>query len=157
MSKKVHVFNAGPCLLPQVAIDNTIEALKDFAGTGISVISVALVLAVSCNKVNSDVPGGNTPAAEEQITISATLSDVQTKVDFGVSYDSNNKPAGSVALTWAAGDKIRVYDHADRTRYEDFELDAASVGQKKGEFTGTAISASSYKTSPDNRTSGFCK
>ena len=38
MSKKVHVFNAGPCLLPQVAIDNTIEALKDFAGTGISVI-----------------------------------------------------------------------------------------------------------------------
>ena len=120
-------------------------------------ILAALVLAVSCNKVNSDVPGGNTPAAEEQITISATLSDVQTKVDFGVSYDSNNKPAGSVALTWAAGDKIRVYDHADRTRYEDFELDAASVGQKKGEFTGTAISASSYKTSPDNRTSGFCK
>ena len=41
MSKKVHVFNAGPCLLPQVAIDNTIEALKDFAGTGISVISVS--------------------------------------------------------------------------------------------------------------------
>ena len=39
--KKVHVFNAGPCLLPQVAIDNTIEALKDFAGTGISVISVS--------------------------------------------------------------------------------------------------------------------
>ena len=31
--KKVHVFNAGPCLLPQVAIDNTIEALKDFSGT----------------------------------------------------------------------------------------------------------------------------
>ena len=24
--KKVHVFNAGPCLLPQVAIDNAIEA-----------------------------------------------------------------------------------------------------------------------------------
>ena len=41
MSKKVHVFNAGPCLLPQVAIDNTIEALKDFNGTGISVISVS--------------------------------------------------------------------------------------------------------------------
>lgn len=31
--KKVHVFNAGPCLLPQVAIDNAIEALKDFKGT----------------------------------------------------------------------------------------------------------------------------
>ena len=39
--KKVHVFNAGPCLLPQVAIDNAIEALKDFSGTGISVISIS--------------------------------------------------------------------------------------------------------------------
>ena len=41
MSKKVHVFNAGPCLLPQVAIDHAIEALKDFSGTGISVISIS--------------------------------------------------------------------------------------------------------------------
>ena len=39
--KKVHVFNAGPCALPQVAIDNAIAALKDFAGTGIPVISVS--------------------------------------------------------------------------------------------------------------------
>jgi len=37
----VHVFNAGPCILPQQAIDNTIEALKDFKGTGISLISVS--------------------------------------------------------------------------------------------------------------------
>ncbi|MCQ2139115.1 MAG: 3-phosphoserine/phosphohydroxythreonine transaminase [Bacteroidales bacterium] len=39
--KKIHVFNAGPCLLPQVAIDNAIEALKDFKGTGISLISIS--------------------------------------------------------------------------------------------------------------------
>ena len=38
---KIHVFNAGPCLLPQVAIDNTIEALKDFKGTGVSLISIS--------------------------------------------------------------------------------------------------------------------
>ncbi len=38
---KVHVFNAGPCLLPQVAIDNACAALKDFAGTGISLISIS--------------------------------------------------------------------------------------------------------------------
>ena len=38
---KIHVFNAGPCLLPQVAIDNSIEALKDFAGTGVSLISIS--------------------------------------------------------------------------------------------------------------------
>ena len=41
MSKKVHVFNAGPCLLPQVAIDHTIEALKDFSGTGVSLLSIS--------------------------------------------------------------------------------------------------------------------
>ena len=41
MSKKVHVFNAGPCLLPQEAIDGAIAALKDFKGTGISVLSVS--------------------------------------------------------------------------------------------------------------------
>ena len=40
MGKK-HVFNAGPCLLPQVAIDNTIEALKDFKGTGVSLLSMS--------------------------------------------------------------------------------------------------------------------
>ena len=39
--KKVHVFNAGPCLLPQEAVDNTIEALKDFKGTGVSLISIS--------------------------------------------------------------------------------------------------------------------
>lgn len=38
---KVHVFNAGPCILPQQAIDNAIAALKDFKGTGISVLSVS--------------------------------------------------------------------------------------------------------------------
>ena len=39
--KKVHVFNAGPCVLPKVAIDNTIEALKDFSGTGMSVLCIS--------------------------------------------------------------------------------------------------------------------
>ncbi len=38
---KIHVFNAGPCLLPQVAIDRSIEALKDFKGTGVSLISIS--------------------------------------------------------------------------------------------------------------------
>lgn len=39
--KKVHNFTAGPCALPQVAIDNAIEALKDFKKTGIPVISIS--------------------------------------------------------------------------------------------------------------------
>lgn len=39
--EKVHVFNAGPCILPQTAIDNAIGALKDFKGTGVSVLSIS--------------------------------------------------------------------------------------------------------------------
>ena len=39
--KKVHNFNAGPCALPQQAVDKAIEALKDFAGTGMPVICVS--------------------------------------------------------------------------------------------------------------------
>jgi len=38
---KVHVFTAGPCLLPQVAVDNACAALKDFAGTGVSLLSIS--------------------------------------------------------------------------------------------------------------------
>ncbi|MBP5374151.1 MAG: 3-phosphoserine/phosphohydroxythreonine transaminase [Bacteroidales bacterium] len=41
MPKKVHVFNAGPCLLPQVAIDHAKAALDDFAGTGVSLLSIS--------------------------------------------------------------------------------------------------------------------
>ncbi len=39
--EKKHVFYAGPCLLPQVAIDHAAEALKDFKGTGVSLISIS--------------------------------------------------------------------------------------------------------------------
>ena len=39
--KKVHNFTAGPCVLPQQAIERTIEALKDFKGTGVPVISIS--------------------------------------------------------------------------------------------------------------------
>ena len=40
MTKK-HVFNAGPCLLPQVALDASIEAIKDFKGTGVSLLCIS--------------------------------------------------------------------------------------------------------------------
>jgi phosphoserine aminotransferase len=39
--KVVHNFNAGPCVLPREAVNASIEALKDFAGTGMSVIEVS--------------------------------------------------------------------------------------------------------------------
>ena len=39
--EKVHNFSAGPAILPQAAIDNAIEALRNFAGTGMSLIEVS--------------------------------------------------------------------------------------------------------------------
>src|SRR5574344_789411 len=39
--KKVHNFNAGPCVLPKEAIEAAIEALRDFEGTGMSGIEVS--------------------------------------------------------------------------------------------------------------------
>ena len=38
---KKHNFNAGPAILPQVAIEKTIEAIKDFEGTGLSILEVS--------------------------------------------------------------------------------------------------------------------
>ena len=39
--KKVHNFNAGPCILPKPAVESAIEALKDFSGTGMSVMEIS--------------------------------------------------------------------------------------------------------------------
>jgi phosphoserine aminotransferase len=38
---KVHNFSAGPAILPQSAIDASIEALKNFSGTGLSLLEVS--------------------------------------------------------------------------------------------------------------------
>lgn len=38
---KIHNFSAGPAILPQVAIDEGIKALRDFAGTGMSILEVS--------------------------------------------------------------------------------------------------------------------
>jgi len=39
--KTAYNFNAGPCVLPKPAIEATIEALRDFKDTGISVIEIS--------------------------------------------------------------------------------------------------------------------
>ncbi len=39
--KKKHNFYAGPSIMPQFTIDKTIEALKDFAGTGLSIMEIS--------------------------------------------------------------------------------------------------------------------
>ncbi len=39
--KKKHNFYAGPSIMPQFTVDKTIEALKDFAGTGLSIMEIS--------------------------------------------------------------------------------------------------------------------
>jgi len=39
--KTVHVFNAGPCLLPEPVIDAAVKSLKDFKETGVSLLSIS--------------------------------------------------------------------------------------------------------------------
>lgn len=36
-----HIFNAGPCKLPQPAIDAAIAAIRDFDNTGVSILSIS--------------------------------------------------------------------------------------------------------------------
>ena len=38
---KKHNFYAGPSILPQFTIENTAEAVIDFAGTGLSVLEIS--------------------------------------------------------------------------------------------------------------------
>lgn len=38
---KVHVFNAGPCLLPSEVLDQAVDAIRDFSGTGVSLLSIS--------------------------------------------------------------------------------------------------------------------
>ncbi len=39
--QKVHNFSAGPAILPQSSIDAAVEALQNFAGTGLSILEVS--------------------------------------------------------------------------------------------------------------------
>ena len=38
---KKHNFNAGPCILPKVAIENTAKAVLDFNGIGMSLMEIS--------------------------------------------------------------------------------------------------------------------
>ena len=106
--------------------------------------AAAFAMVLSCSKVEEPeiIPNGGSDLLG-QTTISATLSDALTKVAFTPSYDTDGKPS-QLALAWEADDKLRVYDSADKTKFEDFTLDPVYVGQKTGSFTGNLFSAESY-------------
>ena len=96
----------------------------------------AAVSVLSCTKE------AYTPAEVSPVTIQASIADLATKVSFDPTYASM-KPT-SMALTWADGDQLRVYNHADHSQYSDFALTAGSIGKKIGVFNGTPVTAASY-------------
>lgn len=120
--------------------------MKKILSVSFGILAV-LAIAVSCNKVITDVPGDTptdnpeTPAAK-QITISATLSDALTKVTFTPGTNGSGKPM--MALAWESGDKLRVANHDAPTSYSDFELNPDCVGKQAGQFFGTPVDATSY-------------
>lgn len=105
---------------------------------------IAIALSVACAKekdINTiedktvDNKKENSAQAGEMVTISATLpEDLLTKVTFTPTIEGGKPTA--MGLKWATGDKIRIYDHSDRTKYNDFTLEASSVGETKGIFSG---------------------
>ena len=113
--------------------------MKNRTLSSILAAAILLVIAYSCSK-EENVPEGITSPA----TISATIADLSTKVSFLPGYDATYGKPESMALTWAKDDKLRVYNHDNRSQYSDFTLDASSIGQKTGRFNGELVAASSY-------------
>ena len=110
-------------------------------------------LTLSCSKEAQTPETNPTEKTSGVITINATLADLNTKVAFTPGYTDHKTT--SMTLAWADGDKLRVYNHADKTQYSDFDLDAASIGTKSGSFTGTPVTAASYDVEILNGTVDF--
>jgi hypothetical protein len=105
----------------------------------------ALVMALAIALVPSCVRETLAPVDENvnsSITINASIADLSTKVGFTPSY-TGGKPQ-SMTLTWADGDKLRIYNHANRSQYSDFSLSSETIGLQAGKFTGTLVPAASY-------------
>jgi hypothetical protein len=100
-----------------------------------------LAVSVSCNKVSTDTPNGNTPVSDEGkiITIKATLSDALTKVSFDVNYGTGSTPTG-ISHKWQDGDILRISNGTDS---KDFTL-VDGFGTPSGTFQGEAIEGSSF-------------
>ena len=107
----------------------------------IAAVAMAALM-LSCSKEAQTPETNPTEKTSGVITINATLADLNTKVAFTPDYTDHKTT--SMILAWADGDKLRVYNHADKTQYSDFDLAAGSIGQKTGSFSGTPVTAASY-------------
>ena len=120
--------------------------------------AAAFAMVLSCSKEENPSQGTQGAGSADSLTpltISATLPEDMTKVSFTPSYDGG-KPQ-SLSLAWEAEDKLRVYNHDDRTQYADFDVVPGSVGQKTGFFTGDIFNAASYDVEVINGEVGYAE
>ena len=118
--------------------------------------AAAFAMVLSCSKEeNPTQENQSTDVDLTSVTISATLPETMTKVSFTPSYDAG-KPQ-SLALAWEAEDKLRVYNHDDRTQVAVFEIAEESIGQKTGSFTGEIFTAASYDVEIINGEVGYAE
>ena len=102
-------------------------------------VFIVLALAAACVKeAGQDVIDNNAEQAEyagTPITISATLPEEGlTKVAFNPTIEGG-KPT-KMALTWQSSDKLRIFNHEDRNKFDDFTLESGA-GTPNATFTGT--------------------
>lgn len=109
-------------------------------------------LGTACSKEENSITEENgSKHASEKITISATLSDLPTKVAYA------ETDGAGLTLTWQEGDKLLVVNHANPTvDPQEFDLIAEYVGKQTGHFTGTLpAGASSYDISVVHATTDY--
>ena len=102
-------------------------------------VFIVLALAAACVKeAGQDVIDNNAEQAGSvgtPITISATLPEEGlTKVAFNPTTEGG-KPT-KMALTWQSSDKLRIFNHEDRNKFDDFTLESGA-GTPNATFTGT--------------------
>ena len=114
------------------------------------VLLAGLSVVLSCSKQENDInnPGveqgkENVQPASVPVTITATLSDALTKVDYTVTYDTDFKPT-AVNRIWNENDLLRVKNAADESQSTDLAMKSGK-GTKTAVFEGTLdFTASSY-------------
>lgn len=101
-----------------------------------AMLLAAALVAAACQK-ETPAPTGEGPETAKTVTISVSMPDELTKVAL------SQKAAGGMELVWEAGDQITVQQHGSTSTAQVFSL-TSGAGDKKAEFTGTAVTGSSF-------------
>ncbi len=101
-----------------------------------AMLLAAALVAAACEK-ETPAPVNEGPETAKTVTISVSMPDELTKVAL------SQKAAGGMELVWEAGDQITVQQHGNTSTAQTFTL-TSGAGDKKAEFTGTAVTGSSF-------------